>query len=196
MKKTLTILATAATIAMTGTALAEEKLKVGFIYIGPPGDFGWTYQHDQARKELEKELGDKITTSYLESVPEGADAERAIERFARSGCKIVFTTSFGYMDATNAVAANALRGYKKALVPMLAFAVGLWGLGLGGGYLLAYTDLMGAARGAPGFWMGAIAGMAVAAASVTLYFARVSRMAMESADRHKTGAAGQDIQRA
>ena len=109
---------------------------------------------------------------------------------------LMLVAAFHLFDATNAVAANALRGYKKALVPMLAFAVGLWGLGLGGGYLLAYTDLMGAARGAPGFWMGAIAGMAVAAASVTLYFARVSRMAMESADRHKTGAAGQDIQRA
>ena len=104
MKKTLTILATAATIAMAGTAMAEEKLKVGFIYIGPPGDFGWTYQHDEARKELEKELGDKITTSYLESVPEGADAERSIERLARAGNKLIFTTSFGYMDPTIKVA--------------------------------------------------------------------------------------------
>lgn len=91
---------------------------------------------------------------------------------------LMLVAAFHLFDATNAVAANALRGYKKALVPMLAFAVGLWGLGLGGGYLLAYTDILGPARGAPGFWMGAIAGMAVAATAVTLYFARVSRDAM------------------
>jgi MATE family multidrug resistance protein len=94
---------------------------------------------------------------------------------------LMLVAVFHLFDATNAVAANALRGYKKALVPMLAFAVGLWGLGLGGGYLSAYTDILGPARGAPGFWMGAIAGMAVAAASVTLYFARVSRAAMQGA---------------
>ncbi|MCO5128492.1 MAG: BMP family ABC transporter substrate-binding protein, partial [Rhodobacteraceae bacterium] len=80
--------------------------KACFIYVGPIGDFGWSYQHDQGRKQVEAELGDKVETAYLESVPEGADAERAIERFARSGCNIIFTTSFGYMDATNAVAAK------------------------------------------------------------------------------------------
>lgn len=93
-----------ASIAAMGTAYAADKLKIGFIYIGPPGDFGWTYQHDQARKELEKELGDKIETTFLESVPEGADAERSIERLARAGNKLIFTTSFGYMDPTIKVA--------------------------------------------------------------------------------------------
>ena len=73
-----------------------------FIYVGPVGDFGWSYQHDQGRLAVEKELG--VKTAYLESVPEGADAERAIERMARAGCKIIYTTSFGYMDATNKVA--------------------------------------------------------------------------------------------
>ena len=109
---------------------------------------------------------------------------------------LMLVAAFHLFDATNAVAANALRGYKKALVPMLAFAVGLWGLGLGGGYLLAYTDFLGTARGAPGFWLGAIAGMAVAAASVTLYFARVSRMAVDSADRYKAGVSTQNIKHA
>ncbi|MCO5163561.1 MAG: BMP family ABC transporter substrate-binding protein [Mesorhizobium sp.] len=95
----------AATIA-SGSALAQDKAKACFIYVGPIGDFGWSYQHHQGALEMQKNLGgeEKVEIAYLESVPEGADAERAIERFARSGCKIIFTTSFGYMDATNAVA--------------------------------------------------------------------------------------------
>jgi basic membrane protein A and related proteins len=104
MKKLIMALTVAASFAVAGSALAADKLKVGFIYIGPPGDFGWTYQHDQGRKELEKELGDKVETTFLENVPEGADAERSIERLARAGNKLIFTTSFGYMDATIKVA--------------------------------------------------------------------------------------------
>jgi simple sugar transport system substrate-binding protein len=96
--------ATAASFMLGGAAHAEEKLKIGFIYIGPPGDFGWTYQHDQARKELVEALGDKVETTYLENVPEGADAERSIERLARAGNTLIFTTSFGYMDPTIKVA--------------------------------------------------------------------------------------------
>lgn len=83
---------------------AAEKLKVGFVYIGPVGDFGWTYQHDVGRKALLKDLGDKIETTYLEDVSEGPDAERAIEQMARAGNKLIFTTSFGYMDPTIKVA--------------------------------------------------------------------------------------------
>lgn len=98
-------LAAAATLFAAGSALAQDDItKACFIYVGPVGDFGWSYQHDQGRQELEKEMEGKVETAYLESVPEGADAERAIERFARSGCDIIFTTSFGYMDATNKVA--------------------------------------------------------------------------------------------
>ena len=78
--------------------------KVGFIYVGPIGDFGWTYQHDLGRQAMEKALGDKVETTYLENVPEGADAERAIEQLARTGHKLIFTTSFGFMDATLKVA--------------------------------------------------------------------------------------------
>lgn len=109
MKKLIMGLTIAATLgvtsfAATGAAFAAEKLKIGFIYIGPPGDFGWTYQHDQGRKEMEKALGDQVETTFLESVPEGADAERSIERLARAGNKLIFTTSFGYMDPTIKVA--------------------------------------------------------------------------------------------
>jgi basic membrane protein A and related proteins len=85
-------------------AYAAGKLKVGFIYLGPIGDFGWTYEHEVARRELVNALGDKIETTYLENVNEGADAERAIEQLARAGNKLIFTTSFGYMDPTLKVA--------------------------------------------------------------------------------------------
>lgn len=107
MSKLLSIAAAVgfALTAATGTnAASHGKTKACFIYVGPVGDFGWSYQHDQGRLAVEKALGDKVETAYLESVPEGADAERAIERFARSGCNIIFTTSFGYMDATNKIA--------------------------------------------------------------------------------------------
>src|SRR5476651_1316374 len=86
------------------SASAADKLKVGFIYLGPVGDFGWTYQHELARKALVKEFGDKIETTYLENVSEGPDAERSIEQLVRAGNKLIFTTSFGYMDPTLKVA--------------------------------------------------------------------------------------------
>ncbi len=89
---------------LTGAASAADKLKVGFIYLGPVGDFGWTYQHELARQALVKEFGDKIETTYLENVPEGPDSERAIEQLVRAGNKLIFTTSFGYMDPTLKVA--------------------------------------------------------------------------------------------
>ena len=85
-------------------ARAADKLKVGFIYLGPIGDYGWTYEHEVARRELVKALGDKIETTYLENVNEGPDAERSIEQLARAGNKLIFTTSFGYMDPTLKVA--------------------------------------------------------------------------------------------
>ena len=85
-------------------ASAADKLKVGFIYVGPVGDFGWTYQHEVGRQALVKELGDKIDTTYLENVNEGPDAERSIEQLVRAGHKLIFTTSFGFMDPTLKVA--------------------------------------------------------------------------------------------
>ncbi|MDB5522536.1 MAG: basic rane lipoprotein [Rhizobium sp.] len=122
MKKLiLSLTATAAMIGFTVPAQAADKLKVCFLYVGSKTDGGWTQAHDIGRQLLEKELGDKIETQYLENVPEGPDAERAIERFARSGCGLVFTTSFGFMDQTVKVAAKFPKvkfehatGYKTA----------------------------------------------------------------------------------
>jgi len=106
MRKTLFAAAAALLLAasLSGSADAADKLKVGFIYLGPVGDLGWTYQHDLARQAVDKEFGDKIETTYLENVPEGPDAERAIEQLVRAGNKLIFTTSFGYMDPTLKVA--------------------------------------------------------------------------------------------
>jgi basic membrane protein A len=98
------LFAAAALLALAAPAAAEDKLKVGFIYVGPIGDFGWSYQHEQGRLAMMKALGDKVDSTYLEKVPEGPDAERAIEQLARSGHKLIFTTSFGFMDATVKVA--------------------------------------------------------------------------------------------
>ena len=86
-----------------GSASAA-KMKVGFIYIGPPGDHGWTYSHDQARLMVDNMLGDHVETTFVEGVPEGPDAERAIAKLAETGHKLIFTTSFGYMEPTLKVA--------------------------------------------------------------------------------------------
>lgn len=86
------------------SASAQDKLKVGFVYITPTGDAGWTYQHDLGRLELVKNLGDKIETKYIEGVPEGPEAERVIRDLAKSGHDLIFTTSFGYMNPTLKVA--------------------------------------------------------------------------------------------
>ncbi|MCX8570061.1 MULTISPECIES: BMP family ABC transporter substrate-binding protein [Hyphomicrobiales] len=104
MKKTILSLAAAAAVMSFGTIAAEAKVKACWIYVGPIGDFGYSYQHHQGLLQAKEKFGDQLETAYLESVPEGADAERAIERFARSGCNIIFATSFGYMDPLNKVA--------------------------------------------------------------------------------------------
>jgi basic membrane protein A and related proteins len=80
------------------------KFNVAFVYVGPIGDGGWTYAHNQGREYIDQELGDTVHTVYLESVPEGADAERVIRGLARKGFNAIFTTSFGYMDPTATVA--------------------------------------------------------------------------------------------
>jgi basic membrane protein A len=85
-------------------AIEEGKMNVAFVYVGPIGDGGWTYAHNEGRLYLEEQLGDSIHTAYLESVPEGADAERVIRNLARQGFDIILTTSFGYMDPTGVVA--------------------------------------------------------------------------------------------
>ncbi|MCF6248741.1 MAG: BMP family ABC transporter substrate-binding protein [Desulfobacula sp.] len=86
------------------TASAADKLKIGFVYISPIGDAGWTYQHDLGRLAMEKNLGDKVETKYIENVPEGPEAERVIRDLAKSGYDLIFTTSFGYMNPTLKVA--------------------------------------------------------------------------------------------
>ena len=97
--------AAAVTLGMgAGSALAQQKMKVGFVYVGPVSDFGWSYEHDRGRLAVEKALGDKVTTTFVENVPEGADAERVIDQLASTGHKVIFTTSFGYMNPTLKVA--------------------------------------------------------------------------------------------
>jgi simple sugar transport system substrate-binding protein len=112
---------TAVVLGLSTAAFAEDPTKVGFIYVGPVGDGGWTYEHDQGRKAVEAEFGDKVETVYQEMVPEGADAERAITGMALAGADLIFTTSFGYMDPTINVAEKFpdvkfehATGYKQA----------------------------------------------------------------------------------
>ena len=119
------LIAATAVMLTTGASLfgasAADKLKVGFIYLGPVGDLGWTYQHDLGRLAMLKEFGDKVETTFLENVSEGPDSERSIEQLARAGNKLIFTTSFGYMEPTLKVAKKYPKihfehatGYKRA----------------------------------------------------------------------------------
>jgi len=100
----LAALAVSLGLAAGTPARAEEALKVAFVYVGPVGDAGWTYAHDQGRLAMEKNLGAKVKSTFVESVPEGADSERVIRKLAADGNKLIFTTSFGYMNPTEKVA--------------------------------------------------------------------------------------------
>lgn len=102
-KNFIKTLALAGVLVLSNQASAdEEKSTAAFVYVGPTSDHGWSYQHDQGRQSAAKELG--IKTTFVESVAEGADSERVIRKLASSGNKIIFTTSFGYMNPTNKVA--------------------------------------------------------------------------------------------
>ncbi len=121
MKFTTILTGAALALGLAGAAMAQDKTKVGFIYVGPVGDLGWTYEHNQGRLAVEAEMATKVETIYQESVPEGADAERALTQMALQGADIIFTTSFGYMDPTLAVAEKFpnvkfehATGYKRA----------------------------------------------------------------------------------
>lgn len=103
MRKAANIVAALVVAAGISTA-AQAQLKVGFVYVGPVGDHGWTYQHNVGRLAVEKALGAKVSTTYVESVPEGADAQRVITKLASTGHGLIFTTSFGYMNPTLRVA--------------------------------------------------------------------------------------------
>lgn len=100
LKAWISAVALSAATLLTATAHAEDKIKVGFVYVGPVGDHGWSYEHDQGRQEMEKYFAGKVETTYVESVPEGADAERVITQLAKAGNEVIFTTSFGYMNPT------------------------------------------------------------------------------------------------
>ena len=104
MKKLLFALTAAAAMVVAVNAQAADKLKACFVYVGPIGDFGYSYQHEQGRQDVIKHFGDKVETAYLENVSEGPDAERAFERLARQHCNMIFGTSFGFMDSELKVA--------------------------------------------------------------------------------------------
>ncbi|GGH20832.1 nucleoside-binding protein [Cribrihabitans marinus] len=104
MKLTKLLATGAVALGLATGAWAQDKTKVGFVYVGPVGDGGWTYEHDKGRQAVEKEFGDKVETVFVESVPEGPDAERVMTQMALDGADLIFTTSFGYMDPTINVA--------------------------------------------------------------------------------------------
>lgn len=97
-------IATGLMVAAPVAAFAAEPLKVAFVYLGPRGDGGWTQQHDMGRLGLEKAMGDKIKTTFVENVPETADSERVFRQLASDGYKLIFATSFGYMEPLQKVA--------------------------------------------------------------------------------------------
>jgi len=88
----------------TAATAQDDPLKVGFVYVGPVGDGGWTFEHNEGRLAVEEHFGAAVETIYQENVPEGADAERVLTQMALSGADLIFTTSFGFMDATVNVA--------------------------------------------------------------------------------------------
>jgi simple sugar transport system substrate-binding protein len=107
--------------AASAPAPKPEPLKIAFAYVGPVGDGGWTFAHDNGRKAIEKEFGDKVVTSFVEKVPEAADAERVFRDMAGQGNKLIFGTTFGYMEPMLKVAADLkdvkfehATGYKQA----------------------------------------------------------------------------------
>ena len=119
--RALIIALTLTTACFAANYASAGPLKIGFVYVSPIGDAGWTYQHDLGRLQVENEFGDKIQTKYIESVSEGPAAERVIRKLASNGYDLIFATSFGYMNPTLRVAKNFPKvifehatGYKQA----------------------------------------------------------------------------------
>jgi len=110
MKRRELLATSAAALGLAATlgskANAQTPLKVGFVYIGPPGDFGWTYGHDHSRLIAQEALGSAVETFYVDNVPEGSDSERVMTQMVLSGAQMIFATSFGYGPSMNAVAAR------------------------------------------------------------------------------------------
>lgn len=105
MKLTKFLTSAAVAMGLAAPAFAADT-KVGFVYVGPVGDGGWTYEHNEGRLAVEEAFGDAVETVYVENVPEGPDAERVMTQMALEGADLIFTTSFGYMDPTINVAAK------------------------------------------------------------------------------------------
>jgi basic membrane protein A len=103
-RRTLLGVTIAGALALAAGAHAADPLKVGFVYVGPVGDLGWTYRHDQGRQAVEAALGAQVETTMVENVSEGPDAERVIRQLAATGNGLIFTTSFGFMNPTVRVA--------------------------------------------------------------------------------------------
>ncbi len=123
MKFTTLIAGAALAFGLATTAFADghAKTKVGFVFVGPVGDGGWTYEHNKGRLAVEAAFGDKVETVFVESVAEGPDSERVMTQMALNGADLIFTTSFGYMDPTINIAAKFpdvkfehATGYKQA----------------------------------------------------------------------------------
>jgi basic membrane protein A and related proteins len=122
MYKNLAAIAMAAScFSLPLHAQKNEPLKVGFVYVAPLTEAGWVQQHEQGRKAVQAALGERVKTSFVENVPEGADAERVIRDLAATGHKLIFTPSFGYMEPTLKVAKEfpdvkfeSITGYKTA----------------------------------------------------------------------------------
>lgn len=121
MKFTKLMTGAALALGLATAAVAEDKTKVGFVFVGPVGDGGWTYEHNKGRLAVEEAFGDKVETVFVESVAEGPDSERVMTEMALNGADLIFTTSFGYMDPTINVAAKFpnvkfehATGYKQA----------------------------------------------------------------------------------
>ncbi|MEO9516378.1 MAG: BMP family ABC transporter substrate-binding protein [Paracoccaceae bacterium] len=104
MKLTKLLASAALAAGLATAAVAQDKTKVGFVYVGPVGDGGWTYEHDQGRLAVEAEFGDQVETVFVENVAEGPDSERVMTQMALDGADLIFTTSFGFMDPTINVA--------------------------------------------------------------------------------------------
>tara|TARA_B100001250_G_scaffold407782_2_gene429119 strand:+ start:562 stop:1587 length:1026 start_codon:yes stop_codon:yes gene_type:complete len=156
----------------SATAYADQ-VKVGFVYVGPTGDHGWTYMHDQGRLAVEAEFGDNVTTMYVESVSEGPDAERVMMNMAMNGADIIFATSFGYMDQMLNVAEKFpnikfehATGYKTAenmSVYSSKFYEGRYVQGVIAGHMskngkagyIASFPIPEVIRGINAFWLGA-----------------------------------------
>ncbi|MGB7240501.1 MAG: BMP family ABC transporter substrate-binding protein [Sulfitobacter sp.] len=121
MKITTLFTGAALVLGLATSAMAQDKTKVGFVFVGPVGDGGWTYEHNQGRLAVEAEFGDQVETVFVENVAEGPDSERVMTEMALNGTDLIFTTSFGYMDPTINIAAKFpnvkfehATGYKRA----------------------------------------------------------------------------------